>query len=278
VSEAAAIEIAPGDATDVPAVERLRLAAGWVPGERYLRIALASGAVLLLARSEDEIVASGCGLPFGETAFIGAMLVAEHMQRRGLGARIFAALLERLRTEGVARIELEATAAGRPLYERFGMQARWSSLGGVLQRPSLSTAPDPAIGPPNESAWHELLAIDARAFGGQRARYLTALAAEPDCTTLVYRAGGRVAGYGMRLSDRIGPLVAVSDHVAERLAAALAGGAPVGTRVALCGRASAPIWRRLGFELGPNDTRMTLGTPPNDSPEHMYALIVAGVG
>jgi GNAT superfamily N-acetyltransferase len=278
VNEAAAIEVTEGSAADLVAVEALRQSIGWAPGERYLRLALAQGAVLLVARAEGVLVGCGSGVVFGDCGFIGTMIVVEAMQRRGVGGRIFVGLLERLRAVGATRIELEATEEGRPLYEKHGFTVRWSSLVGRLTQPPLPPPADPAISAPGDAAWRDLVAIDARAYGAPRGAFLAALAAEPDCTTLVYSAGGRVVGYGMRFADRVGPLVAVSDLVAEKLGAALVGGAPEGLRLWMCGRAAAPIWRRLGFELSPNDTRMSVGTPPDDSPDHLYALIAAATG
>ena len=69
-----------------------------------------------------------------ELAWIGMMLVDPDNHHRGLGTRLMQKALEHLRADGVASIKLDATPAGRPLYESRGFRSeglveRWEGMG-----------------------------------------------------------------------------------------------------------------------------------------------------
>ena len=58
--------------------------------------------------------------PTGQKAYIMNMYTAPQYRRQGVAAHTLALLVEDAHRRGVTAISLEATAMGRPLYERFG--------------------------------------------------------------------------------------------------------------------------------------------------------------
>ncbi|WP_418972800.1 GNAT family N-acetyltransferase [Allofournierella sp.] len=98
---------------------------------RYFEEGLVTGsfaAVLVLAGG--ELVATGavsfyevmptCHTPTGKKAYIMNMYTAPAWRRRGLATRVLDRLVRECRARGVDTITLEATAMGRPVYERYG--------------------------------------------------------------------------------------------------------------------------------------------------------------
>lgn len=262
----------------INAVETLRATAGWTAGTATLQALLAGGGLLVLARCDDEIAGCSAALRYGDMAFINNMLVRREWQGHGIGTRLLAALLDRLAAEGIRCVQLDATPAGQSLYTRFGFVPRWRALRGTLERPPLPPLPDPALALPEPDDWDAIVALDARAFGAPRGAFLRALAAAPESRALVFRAGGRITGYGLARPGEIGPVIAVSAHVADRIAATLAARSSIGDRVIVGNRAAAPLWRRLGVAFVDGSTRMLRGPAPDDRPETIFAQANAAAG
>lgn len=111
------------DSTDMSGVE--------AQSRRYYREALSDGShAALLAFDGGRFVGAG-GVsyyrvmptyhnPTGEKAYIMNMYVRPEYRRRGIATRMLAMLTRDARRRGVSQISLEATDAGRPLYEKFG--------------------------------------------------------------------------------------------------------------------------------------------------------------
>ena len=61
-----------------------------------------------------------CCNPSGQKAYIMNMYTAPEYRRQGIAAQTLDMLVQECRRRGVGFITLEATAAGRPLYEKYG--------------------------------------------------------------------------------------------------------------------------------------------------------------
>ena len=170
--------------------------------------------------SEEKVLGSVTTTCYGQTlAWIGMMLVDPNYRRQGIGQALMERALEYLQSCGIAVIKLDATPAGKPLYERLGFREeftfqRWS--GQLHARPSqASAAPaisaEPALSPPGfenfARHFESIRGLDAKAFGADRRRWLARLSA-------VSRSVWRETGYGMRRPGRVasylGPVVADS--------------------------------------------------------------------
>ena len=101
----------------------------------YYRQSLDSGAhVAYLAFDGDRFVSAGgvsfyrvmptCHNPTGRKAYIMNMYTAPDHRRRGIALHMLDLLVGEAKRRGVPFISLEATAAGRPLYEKYGFRAQ----------------------------------------------------------------------------------------------------------------------------------------------------------
>jgi len=145
-----------------------------------------------------------------ELAWIGMMLVDPDYRRRGLGTRLMQTALEYLRRIGVESIKLDATPAGRPLYESLGFRPeglieRWEGIG----HPGLKE---------KWPVWDERLrpavyAFDHLAFGADRSPILASLMEDPMVAPLVAMTPeGQLEGFALTRPGRqafyIGPAAA----------------------------------------------------------------------
>jgi len=215
---------------DLPTADALRQRAGWnqTLGDwrRTLRLEPRGCFVAVVS---GEVVGTVTTTAYGPAlAWIGMMLVHPEHQRRGIGTQLMRQALEYLRERGVACIKLDATPAGRPVYEKLGFLpestlTRW-------QRPSSSTqTPEPITEGTRElteAVWEAVDIMDQADFGASRARLLRSLAHDSSAA-LVWPDRGRVVGYGMLRpgsnADYLGPIVCSSDAGRLALAAALLG-------------------------------------------------------
>ncbi len=174
---------------------------------------------------EDRGRLAGTALwwPYGEDhGSAGMIIVAPHAQRRGIGARLMAALL----ADAAGRtIILNSTVEGERLYTRLGFRP----YGVVQQRQAvLETAPVIDADVPLRAAQsgdHAVIkALDQTASGINRRALLDALF--PIAHVQVIERDGRITGYGcVRPWGRgvvIGPIAAQDAREAKALIAALA--------------------------------------------------------
>lgn len=265
--------------THLEEIDALRLSIGWGPGSWFLGPLMESGGCILGIRDGGgTLIAMGGAAVFPPAGFICNMVVHPDHKRRGLGRRVFEALLQRLEAAGYHQVQLEATEEGRPLYEQYGFRVRWESVGSILARP-----PEPptargldALGPDDCEA---VAALDQRATGMERGGLLRLLSARPSYREgLVARANGEVTGYGLRFDNRIGPLIATSSETAEQLARALASRSEPGTLATVGHPSHKALWEKLGFEVEPFDVRMVRGADPAGDPAKVVCMLNGGAG
>ena len=151
-------------------------------------------------------------------AWIGMMVVHPDARRRGLGAALMHRAMDHAHARGIARVMLDATPAGRPLYEALGFVAesgveRWQGTA----RPGPNAAPAPG-----EGSRQAILALDQAAYDVDRSGLLEALlAASPDGPMVVESESGLPLGCALARPGRaavyVGPLLATTRDVAIAL-------------------------------------------------------------
>ena len=98
---------------------------------RYYRSALADGGhAAYLVFEGSRLAGTGgvsffqvmptCHNPSGRKAYVMNMYTAPPYRRKGIARKTLDLLVREARARGVTAISLEATAMGRPLYERYG--------------------------------------------------------------------------------------------------------------------------------------------------------------
>lgn len=138
------------------------------------------------------------------------MLVDPEYRRRGLGTRLMRTALEHLQRIGVNSIKLDATPAGRPLYESLGFRSeglieRWEGMGkaGVKKkRPAWDERLRPAV-----------YTFDRLSFSADRSVLLASLITDcPVAPLVAMNSEGQLEGFALARLGRqafyIGPVAA----------------------------------------------------------------------
>jgi hypothetical protein len=197
-------------------------------------------------------------------------------------------VLDFLEGRGVERMELFATAAGKPLYERHGFAGL--EPGTLAEIPAdagarlgIGDVTVPRAGPIDLM---ELAAYDAPRFGGDRTPILRAALADPERPTLLAMRAGVLRGYAVvrEGGTRLGPWLADDTEAA---AALLHGSlnmrppqltAPVLT-MAPAENATGRAWlASVGARLSGSDGRMARGPAIPRRLETVYGNAVGALG
>jgi GNAT superfamily N-acetyltransferase len=242
--------------TDVSAGFALSEEAGWNQTAEDWSLLIRLGRAFGIPGSEGRLVATGLALPYPSAfGWIGMVIVHGPYRRRGLATRLMERSIAELRDRGLVPF-LDATPAGRPVYERMGFRAvealtRWRGQGGG---PELHDTP-----PLVDVA--EIAELDRAAFGADRSAVLADLLArkgavsrrDPGGDGFLLARTGRTARY-------VGPVVARKTGTALRLLeSALAGiSGPVLVDVPDRQVEITGLLARSGFEPERPFTRMAL--------------------
>jgi predicted N-acetyltransferase YhbS len=221
---------------DIPAAMRLKELARWNQTEAdWRRLLRLEPRGCFAATAGGRVVATTTTTRFGrELAWVGMVLVEPDYRRRGIATRLLRAALDYLRGAGVPVVKLDATPAGRPVYEALGFEAeslveRWAGEARRERRDATVIESDntPAV-EMGAASRPELFALDRRAFGADRSALLDSLIAEACVAPLVCVApGGGLKGYVLArrgtAAAYVGPLVATDSAAATALLDAVLG-------------------------------------------------------
>jgi GNAT superfamily N-acetyltransferase len=271
---------------DLPAIAAQREAAGWGVHEWALRAVIGSphARCVVVEDGDGAIIGVGSGAAYPPIGFVGNMLVAESHRRRGIGSHVLRTVVEYLRRAGATRVELFATAAGRPLYERHGFTPSGPSAMAALPRGAgvADTSVQVTEATPGDLA--EVAAYDTPRFGGDRSWLLAILAREPGHPLLVARRGDSVVGHAWLRpdADRIGPFAADGPTVAAALLGAAFERRPgldvLSTNLPMANQPAVRWLTGIGVELEPWEGRMALGPDVPRSIDAMYGNAVGALG
>lgn len=172
-------EIRAMTADDVGAAIALARAQGWRDRTRFYEFVMRVPTCQpLVGVDGNRLVATGLGTANGSVGWLGAIAVEAELRRRGFGRAMTDELTRRLRAAGCETLSLEATEAGRPMYERMGF--RLVSSYHQLQADHLPEEPVPPSGARarrlEPADLPNLLALDRQATGEDRSAPLAALA------------------------------------------------------------------------------------------------------
>ncbi len=218
-------------------------------------------------------------------AWVGMMIVDPAHRRQGVASALIQACLERLRARRVARVMLDATDAGLPLYQRFGFRElyrvrAWRGRATEFFGPRAKRlrAADMSV----------VVAYDEQRFGAPRARVLLRLQAEfPRLSWVDRDARGRVQGYllARERGDEviIGPWVHDSPWGATVLLDTVLGavrGRTVQMYLPDRNLAATPIAQDHALHVVGDTTRMIWGEadPPPDEPSALFGVASLATG
>lgn len=206
---------------DLPFAMNLKNLARWNQTERDWRNYLSF-------EPHGCFVAEVSGVPAGtattitypqQVGWIGMVLVHPDRRRQGIGTALLRHSIDYLRGRGMASIKLDATLMGMKVYVplKFAVEYELFRMEGIAR--SQTRVPFPRVTP---SDLRSLIAFDTESFGVNRGRALTQLLADSPALSYVEKDdGGKVNGYLLARPGyeayQIGPWVAASPHIAERL-------------------------------------------------------------
>jgi ribosomal protein S18 acetylase RimI-like enzyme len=275
---------------DLPSADRLREIAGWnqTIDDWHRFVALEPDGCFVAVRGPEVIGTVTTTTYDRALAWIGMMLVHPDHRERGIGSSLMRQVLEYLESRGVTCIRLDATPAGRPVYEKLGFVSERSLT--RHERPSAIESLLPAASPVVlrdliERDWSGAGEIDTRCFGVPRERLLRKLH-ERCRRALVCEREGQVVGWGMlrpgMKADYLGPLECTATDVLVPLATALLRNAEkraVFWDVPDDNEAAVAVARKLSFHPVRPLTRMRLGSSGVVSdPRAMFGIADPGLG
>jgi GNAT superfamily N-acetyltransferase len=274
---------------DLTAAMRLKAEAGWNQIEPDWRLFLEQRPEgCFVAECGDAVVGTVTTIAYGpRLAWISLLLVDSRYRRQGIGTRLMQAALDSL--YGWATIALDATPAGRPVYERLGFRAEFA-LVRLIRPVKLVQRPD-RCGRGVRGKTCQVLSghlaqitdLDRAAIGGDRAPLLHSLHARaPEAAWLTYRqerpAGFCLGRHGSHLSQ-LGPVVAETDRQAiDVCRAALSAWQDRAVVIDVPASQDAFLaWLRdSGFEIQRPFTRMSYGSPLPRSTGETQTFAICG--
>jgi ribosomal protein S18 acetylase RimI-like enzyme len=197
--------------SDIPAAMQLKEAAGWNQTEEdWRRLLTLEPNGCFAAVKDGRLVGTTTTTTYSnDLAWIGMVLVDPQQRRQGIATRLMSVALNYLNGK-VATVKLDATAQGKPVYEKFGFQVeslveRWS---GTAKARNAETPQDYAV--------RDLLALDRIAFNADRSKLIEALIHDACAPPVVLGDGYALARRGSN-ADYIGPVVARAPQHVESL-------------------------------------------------------------
>jgi GNAT superfamily N-acetyltransferase len=204
---------------DIPAGMRLKGLAGWNQTPADWRCFLESSPEgCFAAEVEGKVVGTAATIVYQHRfAWIGMVLVDPEFRGRGIGTRLLEKTIEHLDGIGIRTMKLDATPAGRPIYQKLGFVDEYEIERWLLKWSVPEAEPSTAAQPVSDG----VLQLDREIFGADRGRLLRSLAAENPDFAMMRELNGEIAGYafGRRgtLADHLGPWMARDEETAAGL-------------------------------------------------------------
>lgn len=185
---------------------KLVTAAGWNQTERdWQRVIDYHPGGCFKAVRDGRLIGTVTSTAYGrELAWIGMMLVDPACRRQGFGQALMVSVISSLKRANIQTIKLDATPAGRPLYELLGFKAQFDFQ--RWHRPESNRIAVP-LEPASVDQLEEHRDLDRRVFGVDRWSWLMQVAADSQYVSLR-------DGFGMmrtgRIASYLGPVVSKS--------------------------------------------------------------------
>jgi ribosomal protein S18 acetylase RimI-like enzyme len=214
--------LGPGDLAPARALSG---AAEWNQTDADWRVFLELGHLMGIDAPGQGLVATAATLPLGhEFGWISMMIVRTDFRRRGLGRELLGQCILDLAAQGLVP-GLDATPAGRELYQRHDFRDTWAMTRWKCERQGVVAAapgvPGLEVRPATAADLEAIAGLDTRAFGGSRRSVLTRLLERAPWLAAVAVRGGEVCGFLLARDGReafqLGPIAATDADAAIAL-------------------------------------------------------------
>ncbi|MEN6427909.1 MAG: GNAT family N-acetyltransferase [Phycisphaerales bacterium] len=211
----------------------------------------------------------------GPVAWIAMVLVDVSARRKGVATALLRRAIDFLDGQGVKTVRLDATAAGRPVYERLGFVPEYPLTRFMGIAPQRAAQPGAARAAPGRFA--EIFAFDRQITATPREKMLARLFAESPHGVHILPIGGRLEGYISTRSGanatQIGPCAATPRAGETLLANALGrcAGQSVFIDVPQDNTPAIATVQTAGLTAQRDFTRMCRGERIHDQPQAIWA-------
>jgi GNAT superfamily N-acetyltransferase len=207
---------------DLDGANALVAEAGWNQNAADWRIFLDLGRAFAVKDGDGRLAATAATLPYPSGfGWISMVLVSRRFRRQGVATRLLQRCIGALQEAGMVPV-LDATPAGREVYRPLGFRDGWAI---TRWRRADASAVKETKGARLLGAadWPAVLALDAQAFGCDRAPLLERLRVRSAQFACVVEKDGRLRGFLLgregRVATQLGPIVADDEAAAAQLAA-----------------------------------------------------------
>ena len=255
---------------------RLKEQAGWNQTEAdWLRFLDLEPDGCFVAEWNGEPVATTTSCILGDVAWVAMVLVDARLRRHGIGTALMQQALRFLDERNVRSIRLDATPAGRPVYEKLGFVPDYqlARFDGILPERGLSVEAKPL----EVQALEAMIALDGEVTGANRHKLLNFLFKATPELFLAVGGGNEFLGYvAMRAGSRawqIGPCIAKPVAAAKLLTAACGRccGQPGFIDIPMANQAATSLAESLGLTVQRQLLRMHRGAPVPERIEDLWA-------
>jgi GNAT superfamily N-acetyltransferase len=249
--------------------------ANWNQNEADWRLMLSIGHGWGISLADGTLAASTLVLPYGgRFAWVSMVLVLPEQRRQGYASRLLGVAIKDLESRALIPV-LDATPAGREVYQHEGFEDRWAFS--RLATKSISPAPlGDGVRALEVEDWRWILELDRAAFGASREMLLRALARRlPEAALVSKGEKGFVLGRDGREARQVGPVVAFDEHTATVLLSHALRAVEPPVYVDVVGHA--PVLREWlegrGFWFQRPFTRMVRGPEPAPGEERLVYCV-----
>ena len=275
--------------TDIAGAVLRSEAAGWNQVAADWKLFIDCGNAIGVRNASGQLIATAAAVPYGDgVGWISMVLVAQEYRHRGLATQLMQDCVRSLLDAGLTPV-LDATPAGKPVYERLGFRGgfafdRWyCEAGGDAEAHAEQTEKRPQVG-----IFETIAELDVAVTGIGRRFVIESFLSRPGSRSwlasdhqgfVITREGHRAA--------QIGPLIAIDDAQAISLldaalkplltancaSVARAAGTPIFVDVPSHRSVLLEYLQRRGFSKQRSFLRMALGKPTIlQCPTALYAL------
>jgi GNAT superfamily N-acetyltransferase len=207
---------------DIPGGVRLNTIVGWNQIEAdWTRFLEGSPDGCFVMDDDGKIVGTAATLPYEDRfAWIGMVLVDPDYRNQGIGTTLLRRAIEYLDGAGIPTLKLDATPAGKPLYEKMGFVSEYEIDRWILKR-SVTEQASNIDGSLSPAELTQILEYDRQIFGADRSALLRSLAECAPELSLSIRTDGVLRAYAFGrhglFADHLGPWMAQDSQTARFL-------------------------------------------------------------